>query len=132
MHHKRCLIGASCYGTIFEVDFKSKTRLGVIDSEDGGAFYLTYLPLSVSTNNNSHQASSATCCGLFAAGCKVGYVRIFDTAKDNFSGLELVCTLRSPRSAVLSIAWYGAGGSGLSGSSMAGSTFYTGVLDATI
>jgi len=132
IHHKRRLIGASRDGTIFEVDFKSKRHLGVIGSGGGGVFCLTSLSPSTTTDSGSHQASSATCCGLFAAGCEDGSVRIYDAATDDVSGLELVCTLPSVGSAVLSIAWNGAGGSGWSGSSMAGSTLYAGVADGTI
>jgi len=123
IHSNRRLIGGSRDGTIFEVDFKTKKHTSVIGSGGGGVFCLTSLDPCISTDDTEQTSSS---CGLIAAGCEDGSVRIFNATS---SGLELVCALPTVGSPILSIAWRsGIGG----GSHMAGSTLYAGAADGTI
>ena len=112
----RKLFGASRDGTIFEIDFKKKKLSGVMGSGGGAVFCL----------------SNFGCGNLVAAGCEDGCVRIYKAADNlrdtNEQCLELISTLPTTGSAVISIAWLA--GSGASG--MAGSVIYAGVADGTI
>lgn len=124
IHSKRRLIGASRDGTIFEIDFKTKRHTHVIGSGGGSVFCLTslYSEPDLDGTGQKHFNNS-----FVAAGCEDGSVRIFNAASNNSPGLELICTLPSVGSAILSIAWTGG-----AGNSMVGSTLYAGVADGTI
>ncbi len=138
---KRRLFGASRDGTIFEIDFKTKTHQGVIGSGGGAVFCLESMLLMNSSNSHSH---TNTYIGndLLAAGCEDGSVRIFKSldrqsmkmnASGNIPSLELISTLPSVGCAVTSIVWIPPpSSSGSSSSSLAGSVLYAGVADGTI
>ena len=129
---QRRLFGSSRDGTIFEIDFHTKSHVGVIGSGGGAVFCLT--------------SGGEGCCNLLAAGCEDGSVRIFKAVNRqqqqhigttiDMPSLELISTLPSVGCAVTSIAWLPPP-SWLSSSKnvsegLAGSILYAGVADGTI
>jgi U3 small nucleolar RNA-associated protein 4 len=124
---QRRLFGASRDGTMFEIDFKTKRHKGVIGSGGGAVFCL------VSLCPCFHD-SKGSCSKLLAAGCEDGSVRIFRARENadvdalNHPCLELISTLPSVGSAVISIAWLPGSGA----SKIEGSIIYVGAADGTI
>ena len=145
---KRRLFGSSRDGTIFEIDFKTKTHIGVIGSGGGAVFCLASLCprcncCSSQRIGGDDAGSRFKCCHLLAAGCEDGSVRIFRVldrhANNSNTSLELVSTLPSVGSAVTSIAWLpppsllSSNSNGqLSTTGLEGSVLYAGVADGTI
>ena len=133
---KRKLFGASRDGTIFEIDFKTKTHVGVIGSGGGAVFCLEGI------SNNGTNSSTNLGWNLLAAGCEDGSVRIFKSldrqkmkmnASGNVPSMELISTLPSVGCAVTSVAWISPPSTSSSSTQgLAGSVLYAGVADGTI
>lgn len=126
-HAKRKLFGGSRDGTLFEIDFKTKSHKGVIGSGGGAVFCLTSL-------SQDCEGTGRTCAQMIASGCEDGSVRIYEAAgfpdksDVNYPCLNLVSTLPSVGSAITSIAWLP--GTKLNG--LDGGTIFAGVADGTI
>ncbi|KAL9181562.1 hypothetical protein ACHAXT_010367 [Thalassiosira profunda] len=127
---QRHLFGCSRDGTIFELDFGTKRQKGVIGSGGGGVFCLASLC------SRGKCCNGGSCGGYFAAGCEDGTVKIYsafgsDGGKTASGMPELVATLPSAGTAVLSLAWV-PGQSAKDDGGMGGSVIFAGVADGTI
>lgn len=124
---QRRLFGCSRDGTIFELDFAKKRHKSVMGSGGGGVFCLASL-----CSRGKCCCSGGSCGGYFAAGCEDGSVRIYRAPSGDGEGFpELVSTLPSAGSAILSIAWV-AGQNSNDDGGMGGSVLFAGVADGTI
>jgi len=127
LDEQRCLFGCSRDGTIFEVDFATKRQKGVIGSGGGGVFCLASMYKGGSGGDGG---------GYFAAGCEDGSVKIYTASSGTEGGStsgkpQLVATLPSAGSAILSLAWV-PGQSDNDDGGMGGSVIFAGVADGTI
>jgi len=142
IHSPRRLFGASRDGTVFEIDFRTQRHSHVTPSGGGGVFCLESLcPECVCSDNTSIDGGKHFCCGGYlAAGCEDGSIKIYRAYNDDDTTpaspsrtLDLVSTLPSAGSAVLSLAWRRSDGkNGVSSDGLGGSVLYAGVADGTI
>lgn len=118
----KILLGASRNGTLFVVDW-TQARLRSVTPSGGGA--ITCL---VALKNNF-------CPGIVAVGCEDGAVRLFSVEEGKNESLQVVSTLPTTGSPVVSMAWIKFSGTITSSSATSlldGTTLFVGVADGTI
>jgi len=129
---QRRLFGASRDGTIFEIDLKSKSHVGVVTSGGGAVYCLaTLLPPRQPTTTSREDDKVQT---VLAAGCEDGCVRLYrikdrENGDDpSLSSLDLISTLPSTGTAITSLVWK----RGTDTDGIGGSTIYAAAGDGTI
>jgi U3 small nucleolar RNA-associated protein 4 len=103
MSTRQSLVGASQNGTLFIVDFCSGRFRAITPSAGGGIFSLVNLSQPYDSTSLLTSFPSAS---MVAAGCEDGSVRIYALTKKNEDyRLNLVSTIPTAGSSVLSLAW---------------------------